>query len=141
MGPCGTLSQCNSDQPVADGPVGPSAALGLVGPCGMFLQCDNDQPVADGLVDPYEMSLQIDINKVVTTDELANSVGKSPEEDNVTLCPLIDCLSRKKSDELPEIDMLNNDRDSQLTETEEFYSDQELATDESSCEEYEPWPN
>ena len=149
VGPCGTLSQCNSDQPVADGPVGPFAAHGLVGPCGMFLRCDNDRPVADGLVDPYEMSLQIDINKVVTTDEPANSVGKSPssdsgihslgeqwedtsvvttdaeeehnrasriyaptqrcmintgvptntEEDNVTLCPLIDCLSRKKSDE------------------------------------------
>ena len=32
--------------------------------------------------------------------------------------------------------MLDNDRDSQLTETEGFYSDQELATDESSCEEY-----
>ena len=62
----------NSDQLVADGPVGPSVALGLVGPCGMFLQCDNDQPVADGLVDPYEMSLQIDINKVVTTNEPAN---------------------------------------------------------------------
>ena len=68
-------------------------------------------------------------------------VQTNTEEDNVTLCPLIDCLSKRKSDESPEIDMLNNDRDSQLNETEEFYSDQELTMDESSCEEYEPWSN
>ena len=152
----------NSDQPVADGPVGSSVELGLVGLRGM--------------------SLQIDINKVVTNDEPSNSVGMSPssdsgihtlgeqwedtsmvttdaeeeqtrtsqiytpkqwcmidtgiptntEEDNVRICPLIDCLSKQKSDESPEIDMLDNDRDSQWNETEEFYSDQELTTDESS---------
>ena len=121
MGPGGTSFQCNSDQPVADGPVGPSVKLGLLGLRGM--------------------SVQIDINEVVTTDEPANSVGTSPssdsgihslgeqwdisvattdaeeeqnrtmriytptqrcgidtcvptntEEDNVTICPLIDCL-------------------------------------------------
>ena len=65
-------------------------------------------------------------------------VPTNTEEDNVTLCPLIDCLSKRKSNESPEVDMLNNDRDSQLNETEECYSDQELTTDESSCEEYEP---
>ena len=37
--------------------------------------------------------------------------------------------------------MLDNDRDSQWNETEEFYSDQELTTDESSYEEYKPWSN
>ena len=58
-------------------------------------------------------------------------VPTNTEEDNVKLCPLIDCLSKQKSGESPEIDMLNNDRDSQLNETEEFYSDQELTTDES----------
>ena len=152
VGPCGTLSQCNPHQPVADGPVGSSGELGLVGPRGMFLQ--------------------IDIKKVVMTNETANSVGTSPssdsgihslgeqwedtsvvttdteeeqnrtsriytpterrvidtcvptnaEEDNVTPCPLIDCLLKQKSDESSEIDMLNNDMD-------------------SSCEEYEPWSN
>ena len=144
-----------------------------------------------GLVGLRGMSLQIDINKVVTTDEPANSVGTSPssdsgihrlgeqwedtsvvttdveeeqnrtsriytptqrcvidtcvptdtEEDSVTLCPLIDCLSKQKSDESPEIDMLDNDRDSQWNETEELYSGQELTMDESSCEEYKPWSN
>ena len=68
-------------------------------------------------------------------------VPTNTEEDNVMICPLIDCLSKQKSDESPEIDMLYNDRDSQWNETEEFYSDQELTTDESSCEEYEPWSN
>ena len=186
---------------MADGPVGPSVTLGPVGPGGTLSQCNSDQPVADGpvgssvelgLVGLRGMSLQIDINKVVTTDEPANLVGTSPssdsgihslgeqwedtsvvttdaeeeenrtsqiytptqwcvidtcvptntEEDNVTLCPLIDFrLSKRKSDESPEIYMLNNDRDCQLNETEEFYSDQELTTDKSSCEEYEPWSN
>ena len=68
-------------------------------------------------------------------------VPTNTEEDNVTICPLIDCLSKQKPDESPEIDMLDNDRDSQWNETEEFYSDQELTTDESSCEEYKPWSN
>ena len=135
-------ARCNSDQPVADGPVGPSVKLGLLGLRGM--------------------SVQIDINEVVTTDEPANSVGTSPssdsgihslgeqwedisvtttdaeeeqnrttqiytptqrcgidtcvptntEEDNVTICPLMDCLSKQKSDESPEIDMLDSDSDS-----------------------------
>ena len=62
VGPGGTLSQCNPDQPVADGPVGSFDELGLVGPRGMFLQ--------------------MDIKKVATTDELANSVGTSPSSDS-----------------------------------------------------------
>ena len=195
VGSDGMHSPCDSDQPVADGPVGPSVTLGPVGPCGTLSQYNSDQPVGSsvelGLVVLRGMSLQIDINKVVTTDEPANSVGTSPssdsgmhslgeqwedtsvvttdaeeeqnrtsriytptqrcvidtciptntEEDNVTLCPLIDCLSKQKSDESPEIDKLDNDRDSQWNETEEFYSGQKLTTDESSCEEYELWSN
>ena len=63
------------------------------------------------------------------------------EEDAVTLGPLIDCVLNHESDESSEIDMRNNDRDSQWNETVEFYSDQELSTDESSYEEYKPWSN
>ena len=58
-------------------------------------------------------------------------------EEDVTLSPLIDCGLNHESDEPSEIDMRNNDRDSQWNETVEFYSDQELTTDESSYEEYE----
>ena len=47
-------------------------------------------------------------------------VPTDTEEDSVTLCPLIDCLSKQKSDESPGIDMLDNDRDSQWNETQEF---------------------
>ena len=149
--------------------MGPSVKLGLLGLLGM--------------------SVQIDINEVVTTDEPANSIGTSPssdsgihslgeqwedisvtttdaeeeqnrttriytptqqcgidicvptntEEDNVTICPLMNCLSKQKSDESPVIDMLDSDSDSQWNESEEFYSDQELTTDESSYAEYETW--
>ena len=84
-------SSCDSDQPVADGPVGPSVTLSPVGPGGTLSQCNLDQPVADGpvgspdelgLVGPRGMFLQIDIKKVVTTDEPANSVGTSPSSDS-----------------------------------------------------------
>ena len=91
VGSDGMHSPCDSDQPVADGPVGPSVTLGPVGPGGTLSQCNPDQPVADGpvgssdelgLVGPRGMFLQIDIKKVVTTDEPANSVGTSPSSDS-----------------------------------------------------------
>ena len=68
-------------------------------------------------------------------------VPNNTEEDEVTLGPLIDCVLNHESDESSEIDMRNKDRDSQRNETVEFYSDQELTTDDSSYEEYEPWSN
>ena len=86
----GMHSPCDSDQPVADGPVGPSVTLGPVGLCGTLSQCNPDPRVADGpvgstdelgLVGPRGMLLRIDIKKVVPTDEPANSVGTSPSSD------------------------------------------------------------
>ena len=138
VGSDGMHSLCDSDQPLADGPVGPSVTLGPVGPGGTLFQCNSDQPMADGPVGPSVkqgllglrgMSVQIDINDVVTTDNTC--VPTNTEEDKVTICPLIDCLSKEKSDESPEIDMLDSDSDSQWNKSEEFYSDQELTTDES----------
>ena len=91
VGSDGMHSLYDSDQPVADDPVGPSVTLGPVGPGGTLSQCNSDQPVAGGpvgssveldLVGLRGMSLQIDINKVVTTDEPANSVGTSPSSDS-----------------------------------------------------------
>ena len=40
------------DQPVADGHVGPYVARGPVGSYGMLSPCDSDHPVADGPVMP-----------------------------------------------------------------------------------------
>ena len=45
-----SISTCDSDQPVADGPVGQSFILGPVGPRRMFSQCKPNQPVAVGPV-------------------------------------------------------------------------------------------
>ena len=42
VGSDGMLSTCDSDQPVADGPVGLSVILGLVGPRRMLSQCRLD---------------------------------------------------------------------------------------------------
>ena len=66
-------------------------------------------------------------------------VPPNTEEDQVTLCPWIDCLLNRKSDESPEIDMLDSDSDSEWNESEKFYSDQELTTDELSYADYETW--
>ena len=66
-------------------------------------------------------------------------VPPNTEEDQVTLCPWIDCLLNQKSDESPEIDILDSDSDSEWNGSEEFYSDQELTTDESSYADYETW--
>ena len=64
VGSDGMLSTCDSDRPVADGPVGQSFILGPVGPRRMFSQCKPNQPVAvgpvgqsftTGPVGPYEM--------------------------------------------------------------------------------------
>ena len=212
VGPRRTLSQCNPDQPVVDGPVGPSVTLGPVGPEGRYpsvtliswwlmarwacrlhsaqwarVGCypsvtlisrwgSTDEP---GLVGPRGKLFRIDIKTVVTTDEPATSIGTSPssdsgihslgeqwedtsvittdteeeqnrtsriytptgwrvsdtcippntEEDQVTLCPWIDCLFNQESDESSEIDIRNNDRDPQWNGTAEFYSNQELTTD------------
>ena len=64
-------------------------------------------------------------------------VPPNTEEDQVTLCPWIDCLLNRKSDESPEIDMLDSDCDTEWNESEEFYSDRELTTDKSPYADYE----
>ena len=80
VGSDGMYSLCDSDQPVADGPVGTPVTLGPVDPGGTLFQCNSEQPVADGPVGPSvklailglrEMSVQIDSNEVVMTNEPA----------------------------------------------------------------------
>ena len=85
-----TSGQCKPEQPVADGPVGPSVTLGPVGPGGTLSQCKPNQPVADspvgstdelGPVGTRGKLLRIDIKTVIMTDEPANSIGTSPSSD------------------------------------------------------------
>ena len=75
------LSQCKPDQPVADGPLGQSLTLGPVGPCGIA-----DSPVGStetpDPVDQKERPIQIDIMKIVTTDEPASHVDTPPSSDS-----------------------------------------------------------
>ena len=169
VGPGGTLFQCNSDQPVADGPVGTSVKLGILGLRGMSVQIDSnevvmtDEPANSVGTSPssdsgiHTLGEQWEDISVTTTDAeeeqnrttqiytptqrcgIDTCVPTDTEKDNVTICPPMNCLSKQKSDESPEIDMLDSDSDSQWNESEEFYSDQELTTDESSYAEYETW--
>ena len=87
VGPRRMLSQCKPDQPVADGPVGQSFTPGPVGPCGIVSKCKPNDPIADSPVgstetpdpvDQKEIPIQIDIMKIVTTDEPASSFGTPP---------------------------------------------------------------
>ena len=85
------LYQCKPDQPVADGPVGQSFTTRPVGPRGMVSKCEPDDPLADSPVgstethdpvDQMERPIQIDIMKIVTTDEPASLVGTPPSSDS-----------------------------------------------------------
>ena len=88
VGPRRMLSQGKPDQPVADGPVGQSFTPGPVGPCGIVSKCKPIDPIADSLVgstetpdpvDQKERPIQIDIMKIVTTDEPASLVDTPPQ--------------------------------------------------------------
>ena len=57
----------------------------------------------------------------------------------MTLCPWIDCLLNQETEESPEIDMLDSDSESVWNESEEFYSDQEITTNEHVYSDYETW--
>ena len=91
VGPRRMLSQCKPDQPVADGPVGQSFTPGPVGPCGIVSKCKPNDPIANSPVgstetpdpvDQKERPIQIDISKIVTTDEPASLVGTPPSSDS-----------------------------------------------------------
>ena len=168
-GPVGTSSQCKPYQLVADGPVGSTEELGLVGIRGKLLRIDiktvvmTDEPANSIGTSPssdsgiHSLGEQWEDTSLITTDteeeqyrtsQIHTPTGRrvsdtcippNTEEDQVTLCPWIDCLLNRKSDESPEIDMLDSDCDSEWNESEEFYSDQELTTDESSYADYETW--
>ena len=71
--------------------MGPSFSLGLPGLCGMLSKCEPDDPIADSPVgstvipdpvDQPERPIQIDIMKIVTTDEPANLVSTPPSSDS-----------------------------------------------------------
>ena len=72
---------------MADGPVGQSFTPGPVGPCGIVSGCKPNDPIADSPVgstetpdpvDQTERPIQIDIMKIVTTDEPASLVSTPP---------------------------------------------------------------
>ena len=196
VGPRRMLSQCKPDQSVADGPVGQSFTPGPVGPCGIVSKCKPNDPIADSPVgstetpdpvDQRERPIQIDIMKIVTTDEPASLVGTPPssdsgihswgeqwenmsisttdteeeqngrpriciptgrrvsdtrvppntEEDQVIICPWMDCLLKRESDEPSSIGIRNYNKDPQWNETMDLHSDREPTSDESSWEDYE----
>ena len=58
------------------------------------------------------------------TGRRVSDIGVPPntEEDQVTLCPWIDCLLNQGPDESSEIDRQNNDRDPEWNGTADFYS-------------------
>ena len=190
------LSQCKPVQPVVDGPAGQSFTPGPVGPCGMLSKCEPEDPIADSPVgsteipdpvDQQERPIQIDIMKIVTTDEPANLIGTPPssdsglhswgeqwenmststtdteaeqngrptigiptgrrvshtcvppntEEDQVIICPWMDCLLNRESDETSSIGIRNYIKETQGSVDMNIHSERDLTSDESSWEDYE----
>ena len=127
--------------------MGQSFTPGPVGLCGIVSQCKPIDPIADSPVgstktpDPVnqkERPIQIDIMKIVTTDEPASLVGTPPSSDsgkhswgeqweNMS----ISTTGRRVSDKR------NYNRDIQGIENVDFHSDREPTSDESSWEDYE----
>ena len=149
--------------------MGSTDELGLVGTRGTLLRIDiktvvtTDEPANSIGMSPssdsgiHSLGEQWEDTSVVTTDteeehnrtsQIQTPTGRrvsdtcvppNTEENQVTLCPWIDCLLNQKSDESPEIDMLDSDSESEWNDSEEFYSDQELTTDELLYADYETW--
>ena len=199
VGPRRMLSHGRPDQPVADGPVGQSFTTGPVGPCVILSKCEPNDPTVDSPVgstetpdpvDQQERPIQIDIMKIVTTDELASFIGTPPssdsgvhswgeqwknmsisttdmeaeqngrptigiptgrrvshtcvppntEEDQVIICPWMDCLLNRESDESSSIGIRNYNEDTQVSVNMDIHSDRELTSDESSWADYEGGP-
>ena len=119
--PCGMLSQCKPNQQVADGPVGSTDEPGQVGPRGKLFRIDiktvvkTDEPATSIGMSPssdsgiHSLGEQWDTSIITTdTEEQQNRTSRiytptgrrvsgtcvlpNTEEDQVMLCPWIDCL-------------------------------------------------
>ena len=64
-------------------------------------------------------------------------VPPNTKEDQVIVCPWMDCLLKRESDESSSIDIRNYNKDPQWNETMDFHSDREPTSEESSWEDYE----
>ena len=87
VGPDGMFSTCDSDQPMADGPVGRFITRSPVGLDGMLSTCDPDRPVADdpvgqsfilGPVGPRRMFSQCKPNQPVAVGPVGQSFTTGP---------------------------------------------------------------
>ena len=72
------FTQCDSDQPVADGPVDPSGIVGPVDPGRIFSQCKPDQPVALGPVGQLFTTGPVGPCGMVSNHELHDPIADSP---------------------------------------------------------------
>ena len=59
------------------------------------------------------------------------------EEDQVIICPWMDCLLNRESDKSSSIGIRNYNKDPQENENMDLHSDREPTSDESSWEDYE----
>ena len=64
-------------------------------------------------------------------------VPPNTEQDQVIICPWMDCLLKRESDESSSIGIRNYKKDPQWNETMDLHSDREPTSDESSWEDYE----
>ena len=64
-------------------------------------------------------------------------VPPNTEEDQVGICPWMDCLLNRESDESSSIGIRNYNKDPQENENMDLHSDREPTSDESSWEDYE----
>ena len=134
--------------------MGQSFTPGSVGLCGIVSKGKLNDPIADSLVgstetpdpvDQKERPIQIDIMKIVTTDELASLVGTPPSRDsgihswgeqweNMSISTTD---TEAEQNGRPRICIPTGyNKDPQCNETMDLHSDREPTLDESSAEDY-----
>ena len=167
VGPCGIGSKCKPNEPIADGPVGSTETPDLVDQKERPIQTDimkivtTDEPASLVGTPPssdsgiHSWGEQWENMSISTTDTEEEQNGRpricipmgrrvsdtrvppNTEEDQVIICPWMDCLLNRESDESSSIGIRNYNKDPQWNENMDLHSDQEPTSDESSWEDYE----
>ena len=166
VGPCVIVSKCKPNDPIADSPVGSTETPDPVDQKERPIQIDmkivtTDEPASlvgtppssdSGIhslgrtmgkyeykYDRHGSGTERKAENLYPNGQRVNDTCVPPntEEDQVILCPWMDCLLNRESDESSSIGIHNYKKDPQGNENMGLHSDREPTSDESLWEDYE----
>ena len=167
VGLCGIASKCKPNDPIADSPVGSTETPDPVDQKEGLIQIEivkivtTDKPASwvgtppssdSGIHGWGEQWENMSISTMDTEEEkngrprICMPTGRrvsdtrvppNTEENQVIICPSMDCLLKRESDESSSSGIRNYNKDPQWNENMNLHSDREPTSDESSWEDYE----